>query len=76
MGRNFISRALVTLGYVAAGIGAIAMVLGVAVLAGAVALAVAVRGLASPPLALVARRMREPASAGEPVQVDSVPRMA
>ena len=70
MGRNFTNRALVSLGYVAAGIGAIALVLAVAALAGAVAVAVAIRGLARPAVADVSSRVRErePAAAAEPVQ--------
>ena len=69
MGRNFTNRALVSLGYVAAGIGAILLVLAVAALAGVVAIAVAVRGLARPALADVRVRVgeRDSAAAAEPV---------
>lgn len=76
MGGNLISRALVALGYVAAAIGAIGLVLCVAALAGALAVLVAGRGLARPVLAGVWSRFREPAPAPEPVQVGSLPRLA
>ena len=77
------SRLLIMLGYVAAGIGAVCLLLGAALLAGAVAVAVVVRGLARPVALRVAARVSVPAAAAdgrpaaaEPVPVKSAPRLA
>jgi hypothetical protein len=73
------SRLLILLGYVAAGIGAVCLLLGAALLAGAVAVAVVVRGLARPLALRVAARVSVPAAAAdaaEPVPVKSAPRLA
>jgi len=77
------SRSLIVLGYVVAGIGAVCLLLGAALLAGAVAVAVVVRGLARPLALRAAARVSAPSAAAagrpaaaEPVPVKSAPRLA
>jgi hypothetical protein len=74
---------LVPLGYVAVGIGAVCLLLGAALIAGAVGVGVVVRGLARPLAVRVAARVSAPsaaadrrAAAAESVPVKSAPRVA